>query len=142
MTFKYQTYFDRLSLKCPPLHYQPNNIQAFRWVFDSIEDEENFSPQYHRKPKRFLNSDEKTKCQAMGLSMFDTLYNAKQKFIFLKNSMGEKKAYEFLGTKIAEGHLLNKDGVNSLPDKNGHFTYHPSENVIFVNIFSIVENNL
>ncbi len=117
-------------------------MRVFRWVFDSIYDEENFTPQYHRKPKRFLNSDDKTKCQAMGLSMFDSFDNAKQRFLFLKNSMGEKKAYESLGTKIAEGYLETTHGVNSLPDKNGHFTHHPSESINFVNIFSIIEEKL
>lgn len=137
MTFKYQTEFDQLSVKCPSETCKPTNISAFRWVFDPTEVERNFQPLYFRNPKRVNGFGDAEKCQALGLSMFDSEENAVRQFDFLKTRLGET-AYQVLGTNLASGKLNPNDGAASEPDKKGHFTFHPSKTCTFENSFQII----
>jgi hypothetical protein len=81
MTFKYQQDYDKLTQACPPADHLAQNIDpVYRWVFDSMDDERNFKSQFHKKPKRFLNKDDLTKCNALALSMFNNLAGSVQRF--------------------------------------------------------------
>ena len=74
---------------------------------------------------------------AMGLPFFDTLENAENRFLKLKNRLGQE-AYKILGTQIGSGLLQEEDGVNSKSDGNGHFTHHISEQFKHSKIITIV----
>jgi hypothetical protein len=137
MIFKYQTELGQLSVKCPPETCKPVNIAAFRWVFERLKDERNFQPLYFRNPQRVNDFGDAEKCQALGLSMFDSAENAVRQFDFLKTRLGET-AYQVLGTKLASGKLTPSDGAASEPDKKGHFTFHPSETCTFEDGFQII----
>ncbi|MFM9838524.1 MAG: hypothetical protein ACKVOQ_09695 [Cyclobacteriaceae bacterium] len=137
MTFKYQKEYDKLTQTCPPAdHIAQDIVPVYRWVFDSIDDERNFKSQFHKKPKRFLNKDDLSKCSALGLSMFNNLVGSVQRFNELKDATGDA-IYQTLGTKIAEGKISLADGVNSKIERLGHFNHHPSSAVNFNNIFTI-----
>jgi hypothetical protein len=125
--FKYQTYFIELKTLCPPSNYIVQNKEAFRWIFEDIEDDNNFKPVYFKNPKRFNEKSDEEQCMAMGLSFFDTLESSERRFLQLKKRLGEE-AYKILGSQIVQGHIIEEDGVNSPADINGHFTHHPSVN--------------
>lgn len=141
-TYKYQKDYDKLTQTCPPSDYIPQNIDpAFRWVFDSENDERNFISQYHKKPKRFLNKDDITKCKAMGLSMFNNYKGSIDRFNELKEDIGDN-VYSTLGTKIAKGVIKINDGVNSKIERLGHFTHHISNLADYQKKFEIIGNLL
>ncbi len=123
--FKYQTYFEKLKYPCPPQNYIPQNRIAYRWVFEDVNHEENFKPVYFKTPKRFIEKSDEERCLAMGLSFFDNLEKAEHRFLQLKKRLGQE-VYKILGTQIAQGQIVEEDGVNSAIDTNGHFTHHPS----------------
>ncbi len=136
---KYQSYFEKLIAPCPPSNYTLNKREAFRWIFDSVADKENFKPAYFKNPKRFNDKSDEEMCMAMGLSFFDTLENAENRFLKLKNRLGQE-AYKILGTQIGSGLLQEEDGVNSKSDGNGHFTHHISEQFKHSKIITIVKD--
>ena len=148
MRFHYQTYYDKLSVDCPPKSYSPKNLNAFRWVFEDIEDERNFQSQYekHTKqpkpPKRYNDMKDIDKCDAMALSMFNSVENARKRFFFLKDEQPHpmnENAYRFLGNHIAIGNITEQDGVNEEPDRKGHFNHHPVEHFDYKTRFKIIE---
>jgi hypothetical protein len=122
--FKYQTYFEELKTVCPPSNYRTQNKEAFRWIFDRIDDENNFKPVFFKNPKRFNEKSDEEQCMAMGLSFFDTLETAERRFLQLKKRLGGE-VYKVLGSQIVQGQIQEEDGVNSFSDSNGHFTHHP-----------------
>ncbi len=80
---------------------------------------------YFKNPKRFNEKSDEERCMSMGLSFFDSLETAEQRFGQLKKRLGQE-AYKVLGSQIAQGQIQKDDGVNSPVDKNGHFTHHPT----------------
>ncbi len=123
MDFQFAKDFKKLTIQCPPSYYKPQNKVVYRWVFDDITDERNFQPVYYRDPKRSLKFSDKDKCQSLALSFFASEEQAKDRFDELKDKIGVK-AYETLGTMLAETNINEHDGVNSEPEKTGHFSHH------------------
>ena len=123
MRFKYQVYLSELP-NCPPSDYERKNIQAFRFVFADLSLENNFLPVLLQNPKRSFSDDEAT-CQAYGLSLFDTLENARKRYFTLKKSF--RKIDKVIGTHIAEGSIEEDDGVVSKINSYGHFCLHEFE---------------
>ncbi len=123
--FKYQTYFEELKTLCPPSNYTAQNKNAFRWIFDDVNDENNFKPVFFKNPKRFNEKSDEAQCMAMGLSFFDSLETAERRFLHLKKRLGEEVS-KVLGSQITQGQIQEEDGVSNASDINGHFTHHPS----------------
>lgn len=124
--FKYQYYFDKNNLtNCPPETYKAIDNNAYRYVFDDIENENNFKPVYLINPLR-INSmeDMKLKCQGFGLSLYGRLEEAKKNYKSLIKR--NKNFHKIVGNKIAEIQLRNTDGIGSEIDANTntHFTFH------------------
>lgn len=140
MEFKYEKEHNQLATQCPPNIYQNKSIEAYRWVFDDIENPINFTPQYFKNPKRFLPLSDTKKCESMSLSLWDSKDSAKDIFNFLKQKFAGNKAYKVLGTKIAKGSLKETDGVNSPIREDGHFSHHQSKSTNYSTIFSIIES--
>ncbi|MEI6143658.1 MAG: hypothetical protein WCP85_30550 [Mariniphaga sp.] len=142
MEFKYQQDYEKLSQTCPPADHTAQDIDpVYRWVFDTINDDRNFTSQFHKNPKRFLNNDDLTKCKALGLSMFNSLSGSLTRFNEIKEDLGEN-IYQTLGTKIAIGKISLTDGVNGKIERLGHFNHHPSTKTNFNNIFEIIDEQL
>ncbi|MEN9609520.1 MAG: hypothetical protein RLZZ628_334 [Bacteroidota bacterium] len=140
MVFRFQDDYDTLAEPCPPKHYQPHNRgEVYRWTFEAIDDSRNFQSQYHKNPKRFQQKSDIIKCQALGLSCFDNLEGAKERFFELLDDIGEK-VYQMVGNKIAKGSLLKADGVCGKVERLGHFTYHPAKEVELIARFTILES--
>ena len=109
---------------------------AFRWVFGEMDDERNFLPQYIKQPRRFVSQIEESKCQALGLSLFNSQEEAQARFEKLKRRMLDR-VYG-LGTHLAKGKLQKDFGVSNLPDEEGHFTFHPMEKVVLKHHFETI----
>jgi hypothetical protein len=140
MSYKYQEDYNKLSVDCPPTIYQRLDIEhVYRWVFDDIMNERNFEPQYFQNPIRFNTKSDFEKCAYMSLSMFDNLSGARKRFEELNEFMGTK-AFQTLGTKIAQGKIIKQDGVNGARDKYGHFNHHQSLHSDYSKVFTIVES--
>ena len=88
--FKYQTYFENLSVSCPPRHYTVHNKMAFRWVFDKLNVEDSFIPVYFKNPKRFNEKSDEERCKALGLSFFETLETAERRFYTTRKTIGTR----------------------------------------------------
>jgi hypothetical protein len=123
MDFQFAEDFKKLTVQCPPSHYKPHNRIAYRWVFDDINDPENFKPVYYKDPIRALKFSDEIKCQSLALSLFASEEQAKDRFSELKETI--QNAYKQLGTMVAESTINEKDGVNSDIDRRGHFSHHP-----------------
>jgi hypothetical protein len=112
MIFRFQEDYDTLKEPCPPKHHKTRDMkEVYRWTFETIGDNRNFQSQYHKNPKRFQQKSDIIKCQALGLSCFDNLEGAKERFSELFDDIGEK-VYQMMGNKIAKGSLLKTDGVS------------------------------
>jgi hypothetical protein len=53
MDYQFLEDFKKLSVACPPKHYKPKKMEVYRWVFDNIEDERNFTPVFYTHPKKW-----------------------------------------------------------------------------------------
>lgn len=139
MEYKFQKDFDQLAVLCPPQTYHSKAITpVYRWVFDELEDERNFLPQYHRKPQRFLNKEDIDKCKAMALSLFNDFNGALKRYDELKAFIGSNIA-KTLGTQMAQGSIEEDDGVNGEIERMGHFSHHSSESASYFERFAIIQ---
>jgi len=134
---KYSEELEGLYEICPPENYQSKNITAFRWVYDDINDDENFKPLAKRNPQRLLSLEDKMKCKSYSLSMFNSKDTAVKRFEFFKRKL--KKKANKLGTNIAEGNILEEHGVNSEIEGNGHFSHFMHNNSNYASIFNIID---
>ncbi len=66
--------------------------------------------------------------RCLALSFFNSEESASERFKFLKQTMGEK-IYEELGKYIACLELNENDGVAEMPNKAGHFNFHPADQI-------------
>jgi hypothetical protein len=107
-----QSYYDLLKEICPPDHYEPQNInQVFRWTFNVNQKQNNFKPQYLKNPSRFIKKEDKQTCMAMGLSFFDNIEGAENRFDELLQQLGNSIMKE-LGDNISSGYIEESDGLN------------------------------
>ena len=137
MDFQFAEDFKKLTTQCPPSHYKPQNKLVYRWVFDDINDERNFQPLYYRDPARSLKFSDKDKCRSLALSFFTSEEQAKDRFCEIKDTNGVK-IYKTLGTMVAETIIYEQDGVNSEPDRTGHFSHHLVSGHEYENRFVII----
>jgi hypothetical protein len=136
MRFKYHTYVNNLT-DCPPSHAYAQDLTAFRFVFNQIEDHRNFAPAYILKPKRRLARDPHHKtCRGYGLSLFDTVENACKFYAdFVESSPNFPQT---VGTHVAQGQINESDGIVTEPDVKGHFTLYEFEHTNLYVKFQIV----
>lgn len=124
-------YIELLSkiIDCPTNDYYEISKNAFRWVHESIC-ENDFLPVniISDPPQRILDYNDKM-CIGYGLSLFDTLENASLKYQKLYKNKREHIRELFkmdIGTSIAMLELNENDGIANEPiEQNfGHFTFH------------------
>jgi len=138
MRFKYRKEIASIP-DCPPDHYENRILIVYRFVFEDISDERNFSPVLILKPKRIharMFRRDEAKCQGYGLSLFNTLENAQRKY--LKLIKNRPKLAKKLGTHIAQGLIEESDGVVSPINREGHLTLHESEQADLKRKFRLV----
>ncbi len=126
--FQYQEILDGLKTPCPPADFEARETLAYRWVFDTMDDPMNFVPQYVKKPKRFTLKTDSTKCLALGLSFFTSEENARLRFQKLKETLSEN-VWHRLETNVAKGTIQADFGVCDQPNRDGHFSFYPYDQV-------------
>lgn len=123
MSYKYSEYIDTIE-ECPPSHYQEKACIVYRWVHQGMDHPNDFLPAAIIKPQRVNDRlDHEKKCKAYGLSMYNTLENARKQYLILIAKFPRFAAQ--VGEYVAEGHLSQSDGQFSSADKrSGHLTFH------------------
>jgi hypothetical protein len=137
MKFEYYGALGKLEPECPPPDREPVNLQAFRWVTDPAEQEDNYIPQILKAPYRYNDKTDLQKCDGYALSMFISLETVIARFDYFVDLMNEN-AFANLGTHVASAQINVRDGVGSVPGKNGHFNFHTAEDHGFAARFAIV----
>ena len=126
--FKYQKQIDELlALGCQlPELFAPNNMLACRFAF-SEEGHQNHIPQYMSNPKRMLQDVNKGNgnTSLLALSCFTTAEKAETYYTNLRKVF--KNAPNSIGDALAEGTLVNEDGVKTTSSANGHFDFYEYE---------------
>jgi hypothetical protein len=130
-TYNYQSNLENY-IDCPPKSYEPMKKYAIRWVFtENIAN--SFLPLNIIKypPKAF--SQEDLMCKSFGLSLFDTIENAKTMFKKLYQNKRGLSHQDFITEKGNALAIVSLDitlGIGGdLNDKTGHFTFHEYEGI-------------
>jgi hypothetical protein len=108
-----------------------DNKPSFRWVFEDMAHEKNFSPVYS-SPERLAADRQRGKLTFKGwaLSFFDTKKNAKTRLEYF--TKGKPNLYKKLGTHIAEGVINSTDGITEIKcSEHGHFNHFENEGTDF-----------
>lgn len=112
----------------------PKNKIAYRWTFESIQNTNNFIPRYLTSAYESLPKDD---CIGYALSMFDEEDRAIARLN--KICEGKKYLYKKLGTHLSKGILLEKEGVCSDSDENGHFSFFEAAEVDLSSSFTVIK---
>jgi len=138
-SLKYQELIDKQKLTECPKNCKESELEAYRWVLTPLDNENNFLPvmQYSQKnnrPMRRLTSDDGRCAGCAGLSMFDSLENARNRFAGF-----EKKIQTLLGyTHVAAGQITKDMGiVSEISPDSGHFALYEYKNVDLRTTFTI-----
>lgn len=126
--FKYAACFNGIEEQCPPADAKEAAQTAFRFVCNPIIKEDFDSPAV-RDPSRF---EDKPCCEQWGLSMWTSEDSARARFAKLLAKQPLIRAK--LGTHLAQIALKPEHGVQTVPQKNGHFALHEYENVNLISI--------
>ncbi len=136
MEFCYKSEIKKLNPTCPPVEYFPIEIDCYRWVFDDIQDINNFKAQAEKNPKILNSKTDEKKCEIYALSFHTTEKSSRKHFdYFLAQN---PKAYKRLGTHIAQGKIEKNDGVSGPTDNLKHFNFHHIKEHDFHNKFKII----
>jgi hypothetical protein len=130
---------NELPIQCPPLDYQQQQRQAFRFVFllESNNSVNNFLPVLIINPKgKLIPDNPEVQCQGYALSFFDTAENAKLRYGKLTRK--RKALRKSLGTHLAQGVLQKDDGLMSRIGPGGHFSLHELKTVDLSGKFQII----
>lgn len=127
---KYQWLIERegINSNCPEAAVEAN-MESYRWVYSNIENEFNFLPtvlfneKRRNAPRR--QNDANKHCSMCGLSMFDSIVNAKKRHDALLPKWKEDLGY----THIAKGQIKKELGVITSISKDGHFDFFEYEGV-------------
>lgn len=123
---KYQFYLEKFP-NCPPDNFRPVDRDAYRWVHKEIIENDFLPLNLIKTPPRRVLDNTDNDCRGYGLSLFDSLDNARNRFssLFKKSRPNEKLVYiEDKGDHVALLKITKDDGVADLPNKVGHFTFH------------------
>jgi hypothetical protein len=152
MPYKKLKYSDLLSqLKdCPPNDFEVINKNIYRWIHAEIN-ENNFLPlNLIKSPPQRIVDDSDLLCMGYGISMFDSLENALERYTKLHRNKRENQKRIFVedkGTMVANLRVTEDDGIANSPHKtnNGHFTFYEYEGTELsdkvVDVYNIFKEN-
>lgn len=146
---KYQTYIDTINSEreaydnigiCPCEDAISKEILAFRFVFENMDNLDNFIPQsikaiqQDKKPRRFPKTPVFL-CDGFGLSMYISKESAKTAWGHLPIQARNNLAYK----QIAKGLIEKNDGVITPIQTNGHFDLHEFQHTDLAKKFTIID---
>jgi hypothetical protein len=142
MALKYQAEIDQRTLlaQCPESGTPPDNLSAYRFVYSPINHKLNFLPNIIFDKKigigfDYVNAEENVYCSRCGISLYDTLPNAQKAWKKLAPKIKENLGY----SHIANGTLVQNDGVMKEIQNNGHFGFYEDINANLPLKFKIIE---
>jgi hypothetical protein len=125
---KYLEYLNKYP-DCPPQNFKEVSRVSFRWII-AADHPNNFTPLNlgQEPPARMLDETDKM-CKGYGLSFFDSLDNAFERYksLYQKKRQHQREQFkEDKGTLIGEIKIDKADGIANEPDvyNYGHFTFH------------------
>jgi len=138
MNFKYKSKMLEAGVGdvCPPTESISQEIQAFRFIYEKIEDDRNFVPAYIKKPQRFNDKSDTEKCSGFGVSLYKSEEHAIKKYSALANII--QNIGKTIGTHLAQGKVLKDFGVITPIDIEGHFDLHEFDSCNLQNSFVVV----
>jgi len=122
---------------CPPTEAIPKELQAYRFIYEKIDDDRNFKPVYIKKPQRFNDKSDVDKCSGFGISLYKSEEHAIKKYTILANVV--QNIGKTIGTHLAKGQILNDFGVVTPIDDEGHFDLHESDTCNLHNNFTVIK---
>ena len=141
MEFKYKAelaLINESGCNCPPDDLMAiAEKTAFRFVYDVIDNPNNFIPQSKKNPKRLLSGKSAKRCSGMALSVFEVQSLAKDFYSFLISSFPNIE--KSIGTDLAIGTINAYDGLITDKDKDSHFDLHEFVNTDLQIKFQIIE---
>lgn len=122
---------------CPPINAIQNNIDAYRFVKSSIDDNDNFKTHINlgRLPRQTHTVH--IKCSHCAISLFNSENAAILKFKEVGN-YSSFKSFEY--THLAKGAISKEDGLCTEMSKEGHFDLHEYIGVELKRKFSIIKS--
>ncbi|MFY0630723.1 MAG: hypothetical protein JXR05_10100 [Flavobacteriaceae bacterium] len=124
---KYQEYLDRFP-KCPPSDFSNDDLESFRWINEKPTESDFIPLNLIKDPPQRILDDSDLMCTGYGLSFFDTLVNAYNRYVSLYKKRREHLRNDFItdyGSSIARINLNKCDGLKgNYNTESGHFTFH------------------
>lgn len=137
--FKYEEYLSPIRAEstnpCPSEDSENTVNPIFHWVHNPIH-EDDFLPLgllilQGKRGKRGFPRDRNQCCDYFGISMHVSLEKSREHFY----AFGEPVRVSMGYTHIVVGEIDNEDGVRTQIDNNGHFNFHPYEQIETVDKF-------
>ena len=133
MTYLYAAALSQIP-DCPCGDCAPVEMESYHAVWEPLDDGRNFQPAALKNPARFLPGS--PPCIAWGLSMFHSPEGLQRHLIAIFENFPNLN--KLVGTHVAQGNVLETHGTACPKGKNGHFTLHPSTQLVFTQCFHIV----
>ncbi len=107
-------------IKPPKELISPDNLQAYRWVFEN-PNAKNHLPVYIQRPQRIIQAKERDNLDTSGfaLSCYDNEFNSENNF--RKHLKSTPNFWKIVGNSISTGILLDSDGRMTNISSYGHF---------------------
>ena len=141
MEFKYKAelaLINESGCNCPPDDLMAiAEKTAFRFVYDVIDNPNNFIPPSKKSPKRLLKVEPDSRCSGMALSLFEVQSQAKDFYYNLKLTF--QNIQKGIGTDLAIGTINSEDGLITDKDKDSHFDLHEFVDTALQIKFQIIE---
>jgi hypothetical protein len=123
LTLKYGVYMQQLP-QCPPATFTPATGQGYRFLTSGTPGPSDFLPLLFLPNPRTLPGST-NRCDAYGLSLFDSVANLKAKIAALGAG---RKRFKSRWTHYALIALNPSHGLRGNPDSTGHFTLYEYAN--------------
>lgn len=122
---------------CPPGGCAPQQMTAYRFVYDPDPGRKSFLPQGIKRPQRMFEADtDHERCSLLAISMYVTAQKARRHF---KNLAKKYDARTILGTHLASVSIAPTHGVVTTPSSRGHFDLHEFVGCNLAAVAQIVE---
>lgn len=124
---KYKEYLDRFP-NCPSDDFSNENSESYRWVNKRPTNNDFIPLNLIKEPPPRVLEDSDLMCIGYGLSFFDSLIKAYEKYLNLYNKKREHLKVIFIsdyGNSIAKININKSDGLKGNHNtETGHFTFH------------------
>jgi hypothetical protein len=124
MSYKYQLHIEKYNLtNCPPVDGAILPCECYHYIFEDIQDKNNFLPHSMRKPEDFVILQDSKKCSWIGLSCYADYEKAVENWNHW-NKIKKGKFAKQVGNFLSKLKLDINDGTTSIKESNSHFNFY------------------